>query len=362
MEWDIFCRVVDNFGDIGVCWRLAADLASRGESVRLWVDDASALAWMAPEETRPPSVILVPWTDDTPPLGPGDVVVEAFGCNPPHAFVERMARRAPAPVWINLEYLSAEPYAERSHLLPSPQSSGPGAGLVKRFYYPGFTPSSGGLIREPDLLARQRRFDPDAWLRAQRLQRIAGHAGERIVSLFCYANDALPELLDGLAREPTLLLATAGRASQQVRQQLGSEMRRGALRAVALPPLSQLDFDHLLWASDLNFVRGEDSFVRAQWAARPFVWQIYPQADEVHLEKLDAFLDALLAAAPLRFSAALRRLHHAWNANAAWPSPGDWPDASRWHRLADEWRAGLVGNDDLTGRLLRLAQPNELAG
>jgi hypothetical protein len=23
LHWDIFCRVIDNFGDIGVCWRLA---------------------------------------------------------------------------------------------------------------------------------------------------------------------------------------------------------------------------------------------------------------------------------------------------------------------------------------------------
>ncbi|MEO7887531.1 MAG: elongation factor P maturation arginine rhamnosyltransferase EarP, partial [Polaromonas sp.] len=44
LQWDIFCKVIDNFGDIGVCWRLAADLASRGHKVRLWVDDASALA------------------------------------------------------------------------------------------------------------------------------------------------------------------------------------------------------------------------------------------------------------------------------------------------------------------------------
>ena len=48
-SWDIFCQVIDNFGDIGVCWRLAADLAARGHQVRLWVDDASALHWMAPQ-------------------------------------------------------------------------------------------------------------------------------------------------------------------------------------------------------------------------------------------------------------------------------------------------------------------------
>ncbi len=53
----------------------------------------------------------------------------------------------------------------------------------------------------------------------------------------------------------------------------------------------QSDYDHLLWCCDFNLVRGEDSFLRAQWAARPFLWHIYPQADAAHLEKLTAFLE-----------------------------------------------------------------------
>ncbi len=314
-----------------------------------------ALAWMAPVEAQRPAVDVVPWTAEPPPLEPGDVVVEAFGCDPPADFVGRMARRQPAPLWINLEYLSAEDDVERSHGLPSPQSAGPGAGLVKRFHYPGFTPRTGGLIRETGLAARQQRFDAAAWLGRLRLERTAGRYGERVVSLFCYANPALPGLLDWLAREPTLLLATAGLAAQQVQRQLGPLMRRGALRAVTLPPLSQIDYDHLLWACDLNFVRGEDSFVRAQWAGKPFVWQIYPQDDEVHLDKLDAYLDRLLDGAPLRFGGALRRLHHAWNGNAAWPQLGDMPDAARWHALVTGWRSSLTAQPDLTSGLLRLA-------
>jgi len=67
MHWDLFCRVVDNFGDIGVCWRLAADLATRGDAVRLWCDDASALAWMAPDGA--PGVDGLPLGDGMPPEG-----------------------------------------------------------------------------------------------------------------------------------------------------------------------------------------------------------------------------------------------------------------------------------------------------
>ena len=153
MQWDLFCRVVDNHGDLGVCWRLAADLGSRGETVRLWVDDASALAWMAPQGATGVELRAWPEAEDEPE--PGDVVIEAFGCDPPASFVARMATRARAPVWINLEYLSAEPYVARSHGLPSPQRNG----LVKWFFYPGFDAHSGGLLRERDLLAQREAFD-----------------------------------------------------------------------------------------------------------------------------------------------------------------------------------------------------------
>ena len=156
LRWDIFCQVIDNFGDIGVCWRLAADLGSRGHRVRLWVDDASALAWMAPQGA--PGVQVLPWPTQAPADGPGDVVVEAFGCEIAPQFIAAIAHHTnatgPKPLWINLEYLSAEACVERCHRLPSPLMSGPGAGLTRWFYYPGFTERTGGLLREPDLQSR----------------------------------------------------------------------------------------------------------------------------------------------------------------------------------------------------------------
>ena len=342
MHWDLFCRVIDNFGDIGVCWRLAADLGARGERVRLWVDDASALRWMAPMGAQ--GVDVRAWPDSDVAIDPGEVVIEAFGCALPDAFVRRMAAAAKPPLWINLEYLSAEGFVEHSHKLSSPQMSGPGAGLSKWFLYPGFTPRTGGLIRETDLHARQQAFDAPAWLTAHGA---AAQPGEQVVSLFCYEQPALPALLDQLAQQPTLLLATAGHAARQVTARLGPTLRRGALRAVELPPLPQADYDHLLWAADLNCVRGEDSFVRAQWAGKPFVWQAYPQNDEAHLAKLDAFLD--------RFDAGpeLRALWHAWNADDA--SLALLPAAAPWHRQCEIWRDSLLAQSDLTSQLLGFA-------
>lgn len=338
MLWDLFCRVIDNYGDIGVCWRLAADLAGRGERVRLWIDDPAPLAWMAP--LGEPGVQVLHWTADTPIPEPGDVAVETFGCDPPPGFVARMAAMAPPPTWINLEYLSAEDYVERSHGLRSPQWNGPGTGITKWFYYPGFTPATGGLLRETDLRQRQAAFERDVWLGAQGVQR---RQDERVVSLFCYRlHPWLPALLGD---RPTLLLATPGAAQQG----LAGLALPPALRVHAQPWLTQRDYDHLLWAADLNLVRGEDSFVRAQWANRPFVWQIYEQDDGVHAAKLDAFLARFLAGSPAPLADAVRRLWHGWNGLA--PAPHALPDDADWAAACTRWRQSLLAQGDLTTQL-----------
>lgn len=350
--WDLFCRVIDNFGDIGVCWRLASDLADRGESVRLWSDDMSALAWMAPEGHA--GVQVLPWSAAQSQPDCGDVVIEGFACVPPQTFVRTMARRAVAPVWINLEYLTAQPFAARNHGLASPQLSGPGAGLVKWFFHPGFAPATGGLIRESNLDARRRSFDSHAWRTARGL---AALPEERRVSLFCYPGAALPELLHALSGQPTVLLAAPGAATDSMHQLLGPTLHRGALRGVALPRLSQIDFDHLLWSCDLNFVRGEDSWVRAQWCDRPFVWQPYVQSDAAHHAKLHAFLDLYLAGAAPPLARDVRALWAAWNrlplaAGVTRQAPIELPDMVQWRVHQRRWCDALGAQVDLATQLL----------
>ena len=360
MLWDIFCNVIDNHGDIGVCWRLAAQLAARGESVRLRVDDASALAWLAPQGC--PGVQVLPW-ESAPPQEPGDVVVEAFGCELPEPFqaaiATAMRARGRQPAWINLEYLTAESFAQRCHGLASPVLSGPAAGLAKRFFYPGFTPGTGGLLREPDLMERQARFDRDAWLSRQGIK---PPAGSRCFSLFCYEPEALDRLLGQLARDPvrTCLLATAGRASaaaalamERVERRVPGWNAAGRLTIVPLPLLTQIEFDRLLWSCDLNFVRGEDSVVRALWAGKPLVWQIYPQQDKAHHAKLDAFLDWL---AP---PASLRAFHLAWNGIAG-ALPPIAPAA--WRTCVQQARSRLLAQEDLAAQLTRFAARFAVAG
>lgn len=365
LRWDIFCRVIDNHGDLGVCWRLARELATRGHAVRLWVDDAQALAWMAPgaQQGQTPGIQVLPWTQPLDAallaqLPPADVWVEAFGCEIAPEFIAASARQLSAngenssksPVWINLEYLSAESYVERMHGLPSPVLHGPAAGWTKWFFYPGFTPATGGLLREADLPARQARFDRAAWLRAQGI----GWQGERLISLFCYEPPALAALLRQLAQadEPTRLLVTAGRATAAVQQVMASDTslqplldKRKQLSISYLPYLPQPVYDELLWACDLNFVRGEDSLVRALWADAPFVWHLYPQPeDNAHHAKLDAFLSWLHA------PASLGAFHRAWNGVDATPLPA--LDLPAWRACAQAARQRLLGQGDLASQLI----------
>ena len=358
MPWDIFCRVIDNFGDVGVCWRVAAALARRGQPVRLWIDDPSPLAWLAPGGAA--GVEVVAWTDPAPDFSPGPVVIEAFGCAPPDSFVARMARLVAqgqaAPLWINLEYLSAEPYVARSHRLRSPQFSGPGRGLDLWFFYPGFTPGTGGLVaglidgQAPDVAAAQ------AWAAAQGW----GTApGEQAITVFCYASPALPALLQALAGPPTLLRLPPGPvlAQLQALQQAGA--LPAGMRLLTLPYLAQTDFDRLLVAADLNLVRGEDSFVRAQRICNaPFVWQAYPQADGAHAAKIDAFLRLYLAGAPAAVGAPLRTAFLAFNGLSAslQPAPAPatlaLPGHAAWRAHHSHWRRQLAAQTDLCSQLL----------
>jgi uncharacterized repeat protein (TIGR03837 family) len=366
-RWDIFCRVIDNHGDLGVCWRLARLLAQRGQPVRLWVDDPGALAWMAPIGAT--GVTVQPWPATpaaaTDAVAPGAVVVEAFGCDPPADFVARMAAATPPPVWLNLEYLSAEPFAERSHGLPSPQAAGPGRGLVKWFYYPGFSAASGGLMHgdradlaAPPLPGRA------AWAQGLGLalpSAAPGLAAERLVLVFGYAGLPWPTLLPWLAHGgPARLLMPPGAAQRELADHAARHPLPAGLQWQALPWLPQPAFDTLLAGCDLAIVRGEDSFVRAQLAGdTPFLWQIYPQADGAHRPKLEAFLDRYLHQAP---AALAQPLAQAWRAlNGLSPMPATTPDHAAWQAHQQAWRQQLLRQSDLVSRLLAFVQAKAAA-
>lgn len=371
-RWDLFCRVVDNYGDIGVCWRLARQLADHdGEGevrVRLWIDDLESFARLCPAISPQSPVQTVGaievchWSADFPQVDVADVVIEAFACELPPAYIAAMARRPTPPVWINLEYLSAEEWVEDCHLLPSPHPTYP---LKKYFFFPGFTSRTGGLLRERNLMSTRVAFDAAAEAAFWQTIGIPPRLNEELrVSLFCYENPAVPEFLQSCAAgaTPIRVLTSPGAATEQASQWLGRELvvgspvQVGALTVHAIPFLSQDDYDRLLWSCDVNFVRGEDSFVRAQWAQRPFIWQIYPQAEDAHFIKLDAFLNRFLTGVtdPTVISDCWR----AWNGRGriffAWPNYV--ANLAEIRRYGEVWACQLDHAENLANNLVRFVR------
>jgi uncharacterized repeat protein (TIGR03837 family) len=401
-DWDIFCTVIDNYGDIGVCWRLARQLvAEHGVTVRLWVDELAAFAAICPQldphrtAQGVHGVEVRQWTTDFPESDPGEVVVEAFACHLPESFVVAMARRDPPPVWINLDYLSAEAWVSGCHALPSPHPRLP---LTKYFFFPGFDETTGGLLREAGIGAERQAYCASSAQQAAfwaRLGQSPPSAEALLISLFAYENPALADLLAIWAQSgehggeqggmPICCLAPATRSLGLIESFVGHSLRagdvirRGLLEIRVLPFVAQDDYDRLLWSCDVNFVRGEDSFVRAQWAARPLLWQIYPQGDDAHQIKLEAFVDRYCAGLSAAAAAAVRRLHREWNGGKPVGNPGGKPaekcadgqgagriTAQSWaqwlavlpelRRHAQAWEINLSKQQDLCTSLFRFAR------
>ena len=371
-SWDIFCSVVDNYGDVGVTWRLARQLVAEHQlNVRLWIDDLSAFARLCPgadpsaaQQWRAGVNVChwpTPWQETCLP----DVVLEAFACRLPSAYIDAMLQVSPRPQWLNLDYLSAEEWVTGCHGLPSFQSNG----LKKFFFFPGFQEGTGGLLRERGLIERRQAFQRDEQARRGVLQSldVQPAVGTRLISLFSYENIALGSWLSALANDEraTHLLVPEGRVLDDVQAWLGeSSLRAGAVRArdrltvQVLPFVRQEQYDPLLWCCDFNVVRGEDSFVRGQWAGRPMLWHIYQQEDNAHLPKLDAFLALYLAGLSASAADGLNRFWQAWNAGTelgeAWLALNDhWPELDRHAR---NWCERMASRTDLATALVQFCR------
>jgi uncharacterized repeat protein (TIGR03837 family) len=383
-RWDIFCRVVDNFGDVGVSWRLARQVArEHGKRVRLWIDDLTVLAKLRPgidpaydiQRMEEVEVARLRAPFDVEEVA--DVVVETFGCDPPESYILAMAARPVRPRWINLEYLSAEDWVEGSHALPSPNPRLP---LVKHYFFPGFTAKTGGLLREHSLLRRRDEFQKDAGAQAAFWKSLVGKAppdDALKVSLFTYVGAPLESLARACRQYPgpVWLVAPEGASASALRHLVApahDTIRRGdhpgeRRREVQVLPIDFLPqdrYDELLWACDVNFVRGEDSFVRAQWAARPFVWHVYPTDDGAHWVKLAAFLARYTEGLDRAGAAAVTLLWESWNHRTdehsgempgaglpdAWAGFVERQEALLAHTKA--WSEGLAGRRDLVGELV----------
>ena len=365
-----------------MCWRLARQLATEhGLDVRLWVDHLTTLHALCPAVDHAESTQVVDgvrvqrWQQQMESLSDhgtetADVVVDAFGGGLPEGYVAAMAQRQPAPLWIILEYLSAETWVSSHHGLASPHSSLP---LRRFFFFPGYGSDTGGVLREAGLLERRDVFQHDASVRARFWQSMGFESPSpdaTVISLFGYESAGVAHFLEIWSQASERIVAAV--PDSRLRPQVlaffgvasgrdGATLRRGNLEVRLVPFLSQQRYDELLWASDWNFVRGEDSFVRAQWAAQPLVWHIYPQEGQAHWPKLDAFLDRYCAGLDPGLTQTLRTAWHAWNGSLDTSlTVADWHLLQKNQRQlklhAEKWAIALRESGDLASNLVQFCE------
>ena len=359
MRWDIFCQIVDNYGDAGVCWRLAKSLTSiHKQEVRLYCDDLPSMhllvaGYFTGTANNPdPQIEILPWEasfdNARHTVLPPDVVVEAFGCNPPNRYLSTLLSAPRLPLLMNLEYLSAERWVGDYHAKPSPQSHG----LPKVFFFPGFDTDTGGLLIDPVVPEGVTTKDAIPASLSPTWSHLRPHA--RRISVFCYPDAPLRQWLEDLAhtgQDYDVLLAYG--QDKLLASASGEPLEFPAtIKLFSIPFVPQDDYDWLLSQCELNIVRGEDSFVRAQLAGRPFIWHIYPQEDGAHEGKLAAFLARYLEYGDPKIAKACRLAND-------WALPSLYIDSlPDWKTHAKIWRKTLLLNNadgGLAGRLMQFA-------
>lgn len=372
---DVFCTVIDNFGDIGICWRLSRQMvAEHGIAVTLWVDDLTSFQRICPEvdprlvQQQQQGVLVRLWQKDFPVLAAEefpDLLIEALACTVPPSYLTQFSAQRPNAIWLNLEYLSAEDWVHGCHALASPQ---PGISLAKYFFFPGFTPQTGGLLREKGIVEALQLFSVDVAAQ-QRFWQATGVVDAMDyslkISLFCYHQQAIAAFVQQLQQQATsiLLLVPEGVVAEQLRALwpdllTDNAVTLGLVKIQILQFLPQPQYDYLLAACDINFVRGEDSVIRAHWAGKPMIWQIYRQQDQAHQIKLQAFLDKYLHHAPAQLAKLLRQLHLCWDLEQ--PLAELLPllieniqEISEYQR---QWQQFLMLQQDLVTNLVRFAE------
>jgi uncharacterized repeat protein (TIGR03837 family) len=389
MRWDIFCQIVDNYGDAGVCWRLARALSRLSSSsintvnsaeyddsrIRLFCDDLNVLNVIAHGDAVRHGATLgievLPWSAAESPAvlaSVGGVVIEAFACHLPTPYIEAMVQKvsektlSKQSIWINLEYLTAEAWADDMHLMPSPQNNG----LNKYFYFPGFTPKTGGVLLGDWNEVSSSRIGSDEITSSEiksappslSLVLESCRPGSKKISVFNYKHAPLDVWLHSvnqaaLAQGEIVDVFLCADQNVSVATKKEFALVNSTVKLIQLPFIPQEDYDYLLSACDINLVRGEDSFVRAQWAGKPFIWDIYPQSDLAHEVKLSAFLNRF-------FEDSSDELRSMGVAAMKWGSASDWwPQLNAWTKHSRAWRQKLMGLGHLEGKILDFVKSQE---
>ncbi|AGF46726.1 conserved hypothetical protein of the DUF2331 family [Candidatus Kinetoplastibacterium desouzaii TCC079E] len=297
MKIDIFCKVIDNYGDIGFCWRLARDLAHNYNcEVALIVNETEKFSKLNSKidinskYQKVDNIEIFLWNENNfLDKTPGNLVIESFGCNLPSYYISKIIEKN--SVWINIEYLSAETWVNEYHLKPSKITNN----YNKFFFFPGFNYKTGGLIIEKNLKNQRDDFQKSLYLQNIFLKSIGidsfflNRRNESIFCyLFCYETANIYKLIQSLQKINKQIIILTNKDNKLIK--IKKEYIPSTVHIIKIPFVNQPDFDKILWSMDINFIRGEDSFVRSILANKPMIWHIYKQEEDVHIKKLKAWL------------------------------------------------------------------------
>lgn len=302
---DIFCEIIDNFGDIGVVYRISKELKKIFQNVRIRIvlnrlEEFKAINKKVKDVDYQEIDGLICVTEkyvkeNMESFGVSDVFIEAFGCNVPEEYVK--AAKENSKLWINLEYLSGEKWIEDFHLCESLIDS---KTLKKIFFMPGFSEKSGGVIIDSDFLERMKYGKENRDEVFKKYFKDFDLKDKFIGTVFSYEKnfENLLETLKNYEKETVLLLMgekTQKSFSEILKKNLtedyGNIVKYGKITMIYSDFFSQEEYEEIISASDFNFTRGEDSFVRGIVLGKPFMWHIYLQEEKAHMDKIKAFTE-----------------------------------------------------------------------
>ena len=302
---DIFCEIIDNFGDIGVVYRISKELKKIFQNVRIRIvlnrlEEFKAINKKVKDTDYQEIDGLICVTEkyvkeNIETFGVSDVFIEAFGCNVSEEYVK--AAKENSKLWINLEYLSGEKWIEDFHLCESLIDS---KTLKKIFFMPGFSEKSGGVIIDSGFLERMKFGKENRDEVFKKYFKDFDLKDKFIGTVFSYEKnfENLLETLKNYEKETVLLLMgekTQKSFSEILKKNLtedyGNIVKYGKITMIYSDFFSQEEYEEIISASDFNFTRGEDSFVRGIILGKPFMWHIYLQEEKAHMDKIKAFTE-----------------------------------------------------------------------
>ena len=279
---DIFCQVIDNYGDVGVAYRLAREFKRvyPNKKLRFVINQTEELNLIRKSE----DIEIILYKDISKIENSADLIIESFGCEIPKKYMDKALKNS--KLIINLEYFSAEKWVDDFHL----QESFLGGNLKKYFFIPGLSEKSGGILLDNEFLERKKKVEANKEYYLEKFG--IKEKYDLMGSIFSYEKnfDSLIEELKKLGKK-IILLILSEKTQKNFIKYFDNGNNYDKIKFVKLPFFTYDKYEELLALCDFNLVRGEDSFVRALLLGKPFLWHIYPQDENTHIEKLESFLE-----------------------------------------------------------------------